>query len=209
MNINSTLYIDPSNTSLVITIPIIVCLLLIGVAIAVTVFIIKRSHRKQNLQPSQPAPNEQPVPASAQQAATQPIPKRKNRFLIFLIKLFILGGIAFFALWNYRLFEFNKGWSKNVVNDNSFKQTISRIVNIEKIEYYKVPHSCNDDNYRVHISTSTESYLFEADKKDIEALNTLGFLSSNLKPKSVTVIPFYVEIIVGLFVIFIPFGRKK
>ncbi len=157
--------------------------------------------------------NDNPTHVQAYQEA--PIIKAPARsrhsFLFFFIKLILLVCIITFTLWNYRLFEINKGWSIVEINNNSsYSEVIDLITDIEKIEYFKVPHSCNDDNYKIHISTSTKSYLFNATENDINFLNHVnGIISTKLKPKSVTVIPFYVEIIVGLLIIFIPFGKKR
>lgn len=153
---------------------------------------------------------QQPQPSTTQQApATQTEPKSGHGFLKFIVKLILLGGIVFFALWNYRLFEINKGWSKTEINNkSSFSQVIGLITDIEEVEYFKIPHSCDSDNYKIHITTTTDSYLFDTDEDGIKALKLLA-LPSNVKPESVTVIPFYVEIVVGLLVIIIPFGKRK
>lgn len=171
----------------------------------------KIEHQKSEEQIKQMNSTAQQIPSNQQVYTEQPALQKSHSFLIFLFKLLILGGIIFFTLWNYRLFEINKGWSiTEISNKSSYSQVSDFITDgIEKIEYFKVPHSCNDDSYKIHISTSTKSYLFDATEDDIKILNTLGVLSSNVKPHSVTVIPFYVEIIVGLIVIFIPIGRRR
>ena len=155
--------------------------------------------------------NAQSQPSTTPQTHTELAePKNGRLFLIFLIKLILLVGIAFFALWNYRVFDIKRGLSKtHIDNNSSFIQVIGLIRNIEKVEYYKVPHSCNSDNYKIHISTSTDSYLFDADETDIKYLKMLNVLPTNITAESVTVIPFYVEIVVGLLVIIIPFGKRR
>lgn len=126
----------------------------------------------------------------------------------YIIKLVLVIAIAVFALWNYRIFTFDKGISKTEMNGD-ITSTISTLIGIEKIEYYEKTIKSEEHTHRVYIATKDEGFLFDANQTEIDALNVAGFLSNNLKPQSITIIPFYVEIIVGVAIIIIPFGRRK
>ena len=54
-----------------------------------------------------------------------------------IIKLLLIAGLVVFALWNYRLYSFNKGISKTKNENYSISQTLSMLVGIQKVEYYE------------------------------------------------------------------------
>ncbi len=127
------------------------------------------------------------------------------------LKILILSAITLFALFNYRILSFDKGISKTSMGNQSVVETLSTITGIKKVEYYRMPSAGepSDNSYRVYIVTNHDAYLLSANKNDIDAFNSLGIFSSNLRPNKVTPIPYYVEIIVGIVILFIPFGKRK
>lgn len=132
------------------------------------------------------------------------------RFLFRLfIKLLLITGIIFFALWNYRIFSFYKGFSKSEVNNYTVSEAVVMLNNIEKIEYYEKIVKSDESKYKVYIITSEDAYLMNASQDDIENIKSLSIFSEDVKPQKFTPIPFYVEIIVGLIILVIPFGRLK
>ena len=124
-----------------------------------------------------------------------------------LIKLILLVAIVVFALWNYRYLSFDKGFSKTQMEDD-FSSTISTIVGIKKVEYYENTIQ-NEYKYKVYIVTNEDAYLLNATQEDIDSFSLLGIFSDNIQPEKITPIPFYVEIVVGLIIIFFPTGKKK
>lgn len=128
----------------------------------------------------------------------------------FLIKLTLIAALTIFALYNYRFLSFDKGWSNFSINKN---EDISAIVNIKstptKVEYYKKTFSNNEYIYRIFISTNEENYLLHARQYDIDNLDLIANFDKNIKPNLIKPIPFYVEIIIGLIILIIPFGRKN
>lgn len=129
-------------------------------------------------------------------------------FCILIVKLALCAGIVLFALVNYRTFSFDKGWSIVTVNVNkpeSAPQVVASLTSIQKVEYYKNNFSAG---YKVFISDAHHNYLLAASEDDIDAIKALSILSKN-KPKQITPVPFYVEIIVGIIILAIPFGGRK
>ncbi len=141
------------------------------------------------------------------------------------IKILLLAAIAVFALFNYRIISFDKGISKTSMENMSVIEVLKTVTDISKVEYYQMPFTARveygtetnrpanyqpaDYIYRVYIVTSEEAYLLKATQDDIDAFKTLGLFSKNLKPNKISPIPYFVEIIVGVVILFIPFGRKK
>lgn len=123
------------------------------------------------------------------------------------IKLVLLVVIIMFALINYRVFTFQKGASKTSIENKNIIQVASTISSITKIEYYERTIPNDDYKYKVYIETNADAYLLEAKQEEIDALNGLGILSGSLKPQKISPIPFYFEIIAGILVIAIPFGK--
>lgn len=126
----------------------------------------------------------------------------------FLIKMILIVGIVLFALVNYRYFSFNKGFSKLSMEDKSVTQVLSTLTGVTKVEYYKKTISKDENVYSVYIVTNQDVYLLSATQEEIEGFNILGIFSNNFKPEKITPIPFYVEIVLGLIILLIPFGRK-
>ena len=127
----------------------------------------------------------------------------------FFIKLVLLVCVIFFALFNYRIVSFNKGFSKQSFEDKSILEVLTTLTGITRVEYYSKTIPSGDFKYRVYIVTNDDAYLLNATQSDIDAFNTLGIFSNKLKPNKVTPIPFYVEIIVGIVILVIPFGKRK
>ena len=138
------------------------------------------------------------------------------------IKLILLSIITIFALFNYRVLNFDKGFSKTNLNNMGVVEVLTTVSNIEKVEYYKMPFMSENNSpdrpsyyqsfdyiYRVYIVTSEDAYLLGATADDIRAFKTLGIFSKNLSPNKITPIPYVVEIIAGLILICIPFGKRK
>lgn len=126
-----------------------------------------------------------------------------------LIKLILLVLIVGFALINYRIFSFNKGFSKTDFGDKSIAESISTIANIKKIEYYKRTIPSEKATHKIYIETSEDAYLINATEDEIKALSALGSLSSKFNIEKISPIPFYVEIVVGFIVLIFPTGKKK
>lgn len=122
-----------------------------------------------------------------------------------LIKLVLIIAIIMFALYNYRVFSFKKGFSKTSLESKSFNEFISKLTGIEKVEYY----STSDSSYKVYILTNGDAYLVDAKQEDIDTFSTLGIFSKSLKPEKFSPIPFYFEIIACIVILFIPIGKKK
>lgn len=92
--------------------------------------------------------------------------------------------------------------------EDDFSSTISTIVGIKKVEYYENTIQ-NEYKYKVYIVTNEDAYLLNATQEDIDSFSLLGIFSDNIQPEKITPIPFYVEIVVGLIIIFFPTGKKK
>lgn len=134
------------------------------------------------------------------------------RFLIrLIIKLGLLAVLVCFALINYRFLSLDKGWSIVEINNNDTVSTVASLITSPptKIEYYKKTISTNEYDYKVHIVTKDNNYLFDATEQDIQTLDFLGIFANNIKPEKITPIPFYVEIVLGVIILIIPFGRKS
>lgn len=128
----------------------------------------------------------------------------------FILKLLLLLGLAVFALVNYRYLSFDKGWSNFGENSNgSFTAESFYDYIPTKIEYYEKTIKNNEYDYRIFIKTNGGNYLFEATAQDITALEALGMIVPTFRPQQITPIPFYVEIILGIIILVLPFGRKR
>lgn len=135
----------------------------------------------------------------------------------FLIKLLLIAGIVVFGLWNYRILTFEKGISKTEFENKSVIETLSTLSNITKVEYYKrtlvkenSDSSTQDDYiYNVYIETTTDAYLLGATQEAVNMFDSLGVFKKSLTPNKITPVPFYVEIILAVIILIIPFGRRK
>lgn len=132
----------------------------------------------------------------------------KGVFMRALIKSILIVAIALFALVNYRLLSFSNGFSRFELNDSNAEEAIMALISIDKIEYYDTPLP-NNQPYIVSVETAENNYLFRTDDDGIAALSVTGVFAKNLKPQKITPVPFWIEIIVALVIIFIPFGRRK
>lgn len=129
------------------------------------------------------------------------------------IKLVLIVLIVLFAFFNYKYISFDKGISQRSMGNKSVGEFLQTLSGIKSIQYYKktitLPQSSEDYIYKVYIVTTEEAYLLDATQDDIDAFNVLGIFSSSLKPELIKPIPFYVEIILGVIILIIPFGRKR
>jgi hypothetical protein len=128
-----------------------------------------------------------------------------------------------FALFNYKFISFDKGISKTNMENMSVIEVLTTVTNINKVEYYQRTFMKEQDNneqrpsnyqpydyiYKVYIVTNTDAYLLNATKDDINAFNTIGIFNKTLTPNKISPIPYYVEIIIGFFILVIPFGKSK
>lgn len=127
-----------------------------------------------------------------------------------LLKILLLAGIVVFSLVNLRFYTFQKGFSVTKTKENqSLTKTLSLLTDIEKVEYYKSSFEDGNYNFRVYIKTGGDCYLLKATQDDIDAFSTLGIFSKKLKPKKISPIPIYVDIIVFIIVLFIPVKKKN
>jgi len=118
-----------------------------------------------------------------------------------LIKLILLAGIVVFALYDYRLLSFEKGFSRfDMIEDKNIVEFMQTVGSIKKVEYYKNIFPV-DYKYCLYIETEKEVYLLNAEKEDIDALNVAGFLASNLKPQKINPLPIYIELVIGSFIL--------
>lgn len=137
--------------------------------------------------------------------------RSRIKYIGFLIKLLLIGCVITFALFNYRRLNFTNGWSKSEINSNmSMSEAVLTLTSISKIEYYDTaPFPITSNKYKLYVETSQKNYLLSASQKEINALTVAGVLADNIKPKKITPIPYYVEIIACLIVLAIPFGIRK
>lgn len=129
-------------------------------------------------------------------------------FMKALIKAILIVAIACFALCNYRLLSFSKGFSKFELDCSNAEEAITALVSINKIEYYDVPLP-NEQPYIIFVETADNNYLFRIDSDGISALSAAGLFAKNVRPQKISPVPFWIEIIIALVIIFIPFGRRK
>ena len=96
------------------------------------------------------------------------------KFLLKLfIKLLLITCVVFFALWNYRIFSFYKGFSKNNYEDYDVCTTLITLTDVEKVEYYEKAFKSEDSQYKVYILTSGDAYLLDASQDDIDNMQIL------------------------------------
>ena len=132
-----------------------------------------------------------------------------------LVKILVVFAILVFALFNYRFLTFSQGISQHNFEDQSVLEAMQTLSNIKTVQYYhKTFVSKSDDDksqyiYRVYLETDDAAYLLDATQDDIDMFETLGIFNSKLQPKKITPIPFYVEIVVSIIVLILPFGRRR
>lgn len=125
------------------------------------------------------------------------------------IKLILIIAIAVFGVWNYRLYTFSTGISKTTMEDKSVIEIVETLIDIEKIEYYKKTIKDGDDVYTIFVQTDEDGYLINATKSELEMLKLMGEVNKELKPEKITIIPFYVDILVALVILLLPTGKKS
>lgn len=125
-----------------------------------------------------------------------------------IIKALLIVAIAIFALVNYRVFSFSKGFSKSDLDNNNSEAVITELLNINKIEYYDTPLA-NEQPYIIYVETAQSGYLFRIDNDGISTLSTVGIFANTITPQKISPIPFWIEIIVAVVITFIPFRSSK
>ena len=135
-----------------------------------------------------------------------------------LIKPAIILLIVIFALFNYRVITFGGGFSKFDMEDagssiedsgSSFGNFILTLSSIEKVEYYEKTIKFTENTHNYYILTSDGAYLMESTEDGVDAFKLLGIFSEKLQPKKITPIPYYIDLLVIIAVIFIPLETKK
>lgn len=132
-----------------------------------------------------------------------------------LIK-FILVIILFFCFTiNYKYISFNGGF-KTVLSTFTYKQpnqtndivnNINFIADIENIYYYKT--AFNKNKYNLIIETENNGLLLQKTSyEDLLILKLSGELLNNIKPKAVTIIPWWLYLIGLIVIIVFPTKRK-
>ena len=125
------------------------------------------------------------------------------------IKVVVLLGILIFAFCNYRIITFGRGSSVTAISQNgSYDLTLPETLSIDKIEYYRQTIPSGDYTYKVYFETSEAGYLLDATDSDITAIELLDS-SGAIEADEITIVPFYVDIILGILVLIIPFGIKR
>ena len=134
---------------------------------------------------------------------------KESSCLAVIVKILLMVAILIFALCNYRFLSLSKGIATRAVrNTNEFTTAVIDILtDIEEVEYYKKTISTDEYEYRVYISTSERGYLLNAAEDAIDALKLLDKLNL-LEVNEVTIVPWYIDIIVAVIILFIPFGRR-
>lgn len=132
--------------------------------------------------------------------------------------------LVFIALSSYRLFSFEKGFSKTNMENKSVVEVLTTVAGISKVEYYKRPfisenpststprpanYQSEDYIYNVYIVSADDAYLLRATKDDITAFKTLSIFTSKLQPQKITLVPFYIEIGLAIVILFIPTKSRK
>ena len=125
-----------------------------------------------------------------------------------LIKLILIVVVVMFALVNYRIFSFNKGFCKTQIEGKNISQAISTLTGIKKIEYYEKTIKDDEYTYKVYIVTNQDSYLLDATQEDIDSFSVLGIFSEKLQPEKINPIPFYIEIVICIIILAIPSGNR-
>ena len=116
------------------------------------------------------------------------------------INVILIFTIVVFALFNYQFITFSNGISKPNYDDMTALEAVqNHSESINSVAYYK--KTLSKDTYRVLIKTDEAAYLLDASKGDIDAI------SATVKARKVFVVPFYVEVALGLLVLILPFGR--
>ena len=123
-----------------------------------------------------------------------------------LIKLMLLFGIILFTLVNYRIFTFDKGKTQTDF-DGTYAEIIKLATDVEKVEYYEKVFKKGE--YKLYIATSDTGYLLDASQDDIDAFAVAGVFSKKVSPKQIKPIPFYINAVVFLVLLFIPFGKNN
>ena len=130
------------------------------------------------------------------------------------IKAMLIFALAIFALFNYLFITFDHGISQPSMEDKDIVQVLNTLSNVDAVKYYKKTlvlkeDKENDEIYRVYISTKDAAYLLDATPDQIDMLDFLSVFDEDFQPKKVTPIPFFVEVVVGLIILILPFGRRR
>ena len=141
------------------------------------------------------------------------------------IKIVLIAALVLLIFFNYKYISFDKGISKQDIETKNVTEFLQTLSNIKSVQYYKKTFTKPERNgpsgqrpsnyqdydykYKIYIVTTQEAYLLDATQDDIDSFNIMGVFSSNLQPELIKPIPFYIEIILALIILVIPFGRKK
>lgn len=132
-------------------------------------------------------------------------------FIRVVIKFLLLSALICFALINYRYLSIGKGWSVRELNNSSSISSVSSLITSPptKIEYYqKYVNNKDGYYYKVYIVTDGDNYLLDATEEDIQTFSFLAAFATDVKPEKIKPIPFYVEIVLGFAIFFIPIRRR-
>jgi len=125
-----------------------------------------------------------------------------------LIRLAIIVVVILFALINCRMLSFEHGISKCEIPDG--KKSITEIINIEKVEYYKSAVRYYDDKpYNIYLKTNDGAYLINGTEKDVQTLQNMGKFSKKYTPRKIGYIPIYVEILLAGVILLFPYRTKN
>lgn len=132
--------------------------------------------------------------------------KRIESFMRFFIKLILLASIFTFGLFNYKLISINGGFKIASTNANIESNSYKLLSYLQGIYYYKNPFS---DDYIVILETDTALAIYTMTEPELQTVMIFQVFDSNLEPKAIGVVPWYIFLIAGIIVLLIPFGRKK
>ena len=124
----------------------------------------------------------------------------------FFIKLALIVVVLAIGVWNYKLVSFNGGIKFPSEAPATFSDSIKELTNIQKIYYYNNPFG---EDYVTIIETDEHLYLSTATQEELNLIDIAGIFASDLKPQSVTIIPWYVYLIVVLVIAFFPRLKRR
>ena len=124
----------------------------------------------------------------------------------FFIKLALIVVVLAIGVWNYKLVSFSGGIKFPSEAPATFTDTIKELTNIQKIYYYNNPFG---EDYVTIIETDEHLYLSTATQDELNVIDFAGIFASDLKPQPVTIIPWYVYLIVVLVIAFFPRLKRR
>lgn len=124
------------------------------------------------------------------------------------IRAVLIVLIVLFALFNYKVITFSHGISKRQEDNKNVLQSLQSLSDVKVVKYYDkiVPTKSETDSsvyiYRLYVETTEEAYLLNVTQDHIDAFEVVSKFDPKYTPQKITPIPFYVEIIVGIIVLF-------